>query len=152
MKPILPLFAIAALSAGVSLLPRASAETALGAPVLDDESELDQRMLIVKAQVRTLRRSLRDAEKNPDSLAALHALQAAALEAKLMTPRTAAAVPEGERAAFVQAYRKDMVIFLEGALATERHVLEGDLEAAGEAFKALRALEDPGHERYTEDG
>ena len=150
MKPTL-LFAIAALSAGVSLLPRASAESALGAPVLDDESELDS-MLTIKAQVRTLRRSLRDAEKNPDSLSALHALQAAALEAKLMTPRTAAAIPEGERAAFVQAYRKDMVIFLEGALATERHVLEGDLEAAGEAFKALRALEDPGHERYTEDG
>ena len=46
MKPILPLFAIAALSAGVSLLPRASAESALGTPALDDESELDQRMLI----------------------------------------------------------------------------------------------------------
>ena len=76
MKPILPLFAIAALSAGISLLPRASAESALGAPALDDESELDQRMLIIKAQVRTLRRSLRDAEKNPDSLAALHALLA----------------------------------------------------------------------------
>lgn len=152
MKPILPLFAIATIATGVSLLPRASAEPAASAPVLDDETELDRRMLVIKAQVRTLRRSLRDAEKNPDSLSALHALQGAALEAKLMIPRTAAAIPEGERAAFVQAYRKDMVIFLEGALETERHVLEGDLVAAAEAFKALRALEDPGHERYTEDG
>lgn len=124
--------------------PRASAD--------DDETELDKRMLTIKAQVRTLRRSLRDAENNAASLEALHALQVAALEAKTMAPRRAAGVPEAERPAFLQAYRQEMVRFTIAALETEAALLAGEQERAGELFSALRDLEDPAHERFTEDG
>ncbi len=145
---------LAGLSA-VAAVPTADLSPLPGAPTTaadDDESELDKRMLAIKAQVRTLRRSLRDTEKNADSLEALHALQVAALEAKTMEPRRAAGVPEGERPAFVQAYRQEMIRFTIVALETEAALLAGDQEKAGELFSALRDLEDPAHERFTEDG
>ncbi|MBL6720218.1 MAG: hypothetical protein ISQ08_02305 [Planctomycetes bacterium] len=157
MKTLL-LAALAGLCAAAAVAPSVGLPLGGGLPETartladDDETELDKRMLAIKAQVRTLRRSLRDAESNDASLEALHALQVAALEAKLMEPRRAAGVPEPERPAFIRAYRQEMVRFTLVALETEAALLAGDQEKAGELFSALRDLEDPAHERFTEDG
>ena len=118
----------------------------------DDETALASHMHRIEEAVRGLRRSLRKAEDNPRSLELLTELQGAALACKGEVPVRAASVPEAERAAFVVAYRTEMISMLEAALATERALLAGDLDAAKEHFALIRESEDPGHERFTEGG
>ena len=117
-----------------------------------DESVLGEHMHLIEEAVRGLRRSLRKAEDNSTSLELLVVLQNAALICKGEAPAMAANMPEAERAAFVQAYRVEMISMLEASLATERAVLAGDLDAAKEHFALIRESEDPGHERFTEGG
>lgn len=116
-----------------------------------EESEMDKDMLEVKAQVRLLRRSLRDPAKNEATLASLQILETRVLAAKGRIPRNTADLPEAERAAYVLAFRADMVTFLSTALAVEAAVLAGDQDAAQEHFKSFRAQEDPAHEKFTDE-
>ena len=76
----------------------------------------------------------------------------ATLRAKLLQPPMAARVPEEERAAFLHDYRKMLVEMLADEVALEAKLLDGDLEAARELFKSVRAYEDEGHDRFTDDG
>lgn len=137
-------------------LPLASgsltAERVAQDPVEIEETELDKDMLEVKAKVRSLRRSLRDPAQNEASLADLQILETRVLTAKARIPRNTKDLPEAERAAYVLAYRADMITFLSTALAVESSLLAGDQEAAQEHFKSFRAQEDPAHEKFTDEG
>ena len=133
----------------------ASTRVAPYAPAQDEavheESEMDKEMLEVKAQVRLLRRSLRDPAKNEASLASLQILETCVLAAKGRIPRNTTDLPEAEQAAYVLAFRADMVTFLSTALSVEAAVLAGDHDAAQEHFKSFRAQEDPAHEKFTDE-
>lgn len=150
----LQLIALAGLAAGIATFQEASSRpsTPPARTSVDEETELDKRMLAIKAEVRSLRRSLRDAEQQAASLESLHKIQVAALEAKVMEPRRAASLEEQARRAMTLAYRQEMIRFVETALAAEKALLAGDAEAAKAAFDGLRGQEDPAHERFTEDG
>lgn len=118
----------------------------------DEETPLTTDMKILQSGLRGLRRSVRDPEKLEETLVALQEVQGAALRSKALVPTMAASVPEGERGAFIQAYRTEMIVLLEQLLAVEKAVIEGDVDGARALFKEVQALEDPGHERFTEDG
>ena len=135
------------------LLTLVSTAVVLGAGPQDEEhSEMKEHMELIEGAVKSLRRSLRDPANLEQSLALLTEIQAATIASKALPPRMTESVPEGERAAFVAAYRGMMLDFLEHQIDLERALLTGDEEAVKAAFKEVRDMEDTGHERFTEDG
>ena len=119
----------------------------------EPETELAKRMEIVKDALRSLRRSLRDPAENDASLATIAACQEAVVFCKSQVPAMTARVPEEKRGEFVRDFRLEMIHLMRGFLALEEAIVAGkDAAAVQEAFDAVRALEDPAHERFTEDG
>jgi soluble cytochrome b562 len=116
-----------------------------------DEGPLAEAMEEMDAHMRTLRKTLKDPARGADSLAAIVGLQGAVNAAKVEVPPMARGLEGEAREAFVRDYRKAMIDLGEDLLALERHVVDGDLEKAMEAYKAVRKHEDPGHERFTEE-
>ena len=117
----------------------------------DDHGPLETAMLEVKASIRALRRSLKKPEQDAASLTSITRLQSAMVLAKGEAPRMTASLPEDKRAAFVSAYRSEMIELLEASFLLERAVLAQDREAVTAAFAGMRGLEDPAHERFIED-
>lgn len=117
-----------------------------------DEGPLAEHMETLSSAVKRLRRTIPEASQRADSLATLVEAQRAVLEVKQMTPPLAAKQPEAERAAFIAAYRKTIAELLGKLLELEVALLDGDQARIDEAYKRVRAMEDSGHERFTEDG
>lgn len=117
----------------------------------EDHGPLEEAMLEVKASIRALRRSLKKPEQDAASLTSITRLQSAMVEAKGQAPRMTESLPEDKRAAFVVAYRTEMLELLEASFVLERAILAKDREAVTAAFAGMRGLEDPAHERFIED-
>jgi hypothetical protein len=152
---LLLLFALSLPTAATLAGPRlalqdggAGAEPALGEP----ETPLKAAMEAIEQSLGRLRHALRDDAQPEEALAAVAAMEEATLRAKLLVPPLADKAPEAERAALVRDYRKLLVELMASQLALEAELLDGDLEGARERFKEVRAFEDTGHERFTEDG
>ena len=118
----------------------------------EPETELARHMEIVEEGLRNLRRSVRDPEKTADSLVTVIACERAIMACKGEVPSMAAKVPEADRDAFVTAFRVEMVSLLENFLALEKALLEGRNDELRDLYKVLKGMEDPAHERFTEDG
>ena len=118
-----------------------------------DETPMAEAMHRVEDALKELRRSVRDPEATAASLASVIVAQEASLTCKTLAPAMAAKVPEAERAAFLLAYRLEMIRFERALLDLEQALLEGkDVETLREMYKGLKEMEDPAHERFTEDG
>ena len=117
----------------------------------EPESVLESHMHGIEDAIHDLRRSLKDPAKSADSLASIAKLQADAVVAKSELPRMLPHVPEAERPAFVVNYRREMVRLLEASLKLESAVLDGKQEPINNAFEALRSMEDPAHDRFTDE-
>ena len=154
-RSLFVLLALPALLAGsLALGARSVSQDAQGETAAheDDETELAKHMLIVEEGVKALRRSTRDELRAIESLATLATVQASALVCKQEIPAMAAAVPESERNAFVNGYRKEMVVFVTRLLELETALLDGDAERIKAAYRVVYDMEDSGHELFTEDG
>jgi len=115
------------------------------------DTELSQHMEKLEHTLKGLRKSMRDPATLPDSLSALAEIESLTLQCKLLTPEAAAKLPEAERAAFVTAYRRQMVEFLTHQLELETALLDGDPAKVKSAFDKVREMEDPSHERFAPD-
>ena len=154
MKTVLPL-ALAGLLIGLTSLStseRATAQVqdpAVETPVDPDEILIDN-MKVVEDGMKALRKQLSKPEQYPQALELVVSMQQAAMTCKLIPPPMTIGLPEEERPAFVLAYRKDMIAMQEAMLALELALLDGDTDAVKDRYKALRDLEEPAHERFTE--
>ncbi|HEX9794876.1 MAG TPA: hypothetical protein VGC54_12915 [Planctomycetota bacterium] len=139
---------------GAALVPAAQ-DPVVQDPVIHDGIEaapvLEDHMEAIELSVKRLRRSLRDATKAEESLDWVVKAEHAALAAKAMVPKMSEHVPEAKRAEFQLAYRREIAVLIEHMLTLEIALLDGDADAANEAFTALRELEEPAHARFTED-
>jgi hypothetical protein len=136
-------------------LARASQQGGAGAPPAQEEpgTPLHAAMEALEQHLGHLRRALReDATDVELALASVAAMEEATLRAKQLVPPLVAAAPEAERAGLLCDYRKMQVELLAAELKLEAALLEGDLVSARALFKEVRAFEDTGHERFTEDG
>ena len=116
-----------------------------------EESPLGQAMEHMKAGMRKAKRGL-EAGDTAAAIEGMGEFQANLLAAKLETPPMAASVPEGERAAFVAAFRVTLLDALRASCDVEQALLEGRLDDAKTLFgEKLRPMEKAGHERFTED-
>lgn len=118
--------------------------------VKDLDTELAKQMEVIDEAMKKLRRTLRKAESNADSLEWIDKLEKASVKSKELVPATAAKVPEAERAKWVEAYKKDMDIFIKSVGELRAAVKAGSNDKAQEIYKTLKTHEDKGHEKYTE--
>lgn len=118
--------------------------------VKDLDTELAKQMEVIDEAMKKLRRTLRKAESNADSLEWIDKLEKASVKSKELVPAMAAKVPEAERAKWVEAYKKDMDIFIKSVGELRAAVKAGSNDKAQEIYKTLKTHEDKGHEKYTE--
>jgi soluble cytochrome b562 len=97
-----------------------------------------------------LRRTIRKAELNADSLKLLQEMQQEAVVCKGMVPPMAAKIPEAQRQQFLANFRKDMDRFVIALSNMEIAILDGENGKAQDIYKTLKTLEDEGHDKYKE--
>ena len=114
------------------------------------ETELQKHMEVIEAAMKKLRRTLRSADQNPESLKQIAEIQKAAKACVDLIPAMASTVPAGERDKFVAAYKKDMEAFIGEVGKMEQAVKDGKNDQALEIHKKLKELEDKGHEKYNQ--
>jgi len=117
-----------------------------------EESAMELQMKRVEEAMRLLRRSIRKPQARADSVGHVQECQEGFLLAKAMTPLLLANIPEAEQSAFKRDFRLAVIEAMEAFLDLERALLEERDDDARELYKKARALEDPAHERFTEDG
>ena len=118
--------------------------------VVDLDTELAKQMEVIESGVKKLRRSLRKAESNKESLETIEKVHAAAVKSKDMTPAMAAKVPEAERAKFVENYKKDMEAFIKTMDEMKAAVKDSKNDKAMELYQSIKKQEEKGHEKYTQ--
>jgi len=133
-------------------LPSAPVEAARQDEATEDDSPLLKDMEVIQDQLKFLRRNLKKPEENPASLAALQEMQRAAVACKGM-PFPMADRAEGEaKAELIKGYKLETIGMIESMLQMERALLEGDNDKARELYKTIKAFEESGHEKYTDEG
>ena len=118
--------------------------------VKDLDTELAKQMEVIDEAIKKLRRTLRKAESNTESLDWIDKMEKAAVKSKDLAPALAAKMPEAKRAEFVDKYKKDMEVFIKSVGEMKAAVKDGKNDKAQEIYKALKDQEDKGHEKYTE--
>jgi soluble cytochrome b562 len=114
------------------------------------DTPLAKQMEIMEDGMKKLRRTLRKAESNKESLELIEKVEKAAKASKDMVPAKAGKIPEAERAKFVEAYKKDMEATIKTIGEMKTAVQEGKNDKAQELYKTIKTQEDKGHEKYTE--
>lgn len=132
----------------------ASAVLAFASPRDEGEKEgpLHENMEKIEHGLKKLRRDLKEATKNADSLKIVNEMQSAAQACKLETPPRTAKVPEADRAKFMNDYKKTLIAVQKDMLDLEIALIDGDNAKAQELFKKIHDAEDPGHEKFAQDG
>ena len=149
---VLPVVA-AALAAGLFAMPAvavAQEKDDEKSTVKDLDTELAKQMEIMDESMKKLRRTLRKAESNADSLVLIEKLEKACVASKDLVPAMASKIPEAERAKWVEAYKKDMEATIKTVGEMKAAVKANNNDKANELYKTLKQLEDKGHEKYTE--
>jgi hypothetical protein len=146
MKPLFP-------AALALLLLHAPAPFSLQEAQEGEETELAHHMEGIEDALKLLRKHLKDEAGRAPALEALGDMERLSLLCKGLVPSAARNLPESERSAFVTAYRRTMVDFLQRQLELEAALLDGDADGARTAFERVREMEDSAHERFApEDG
>jgi hypothetical protein len=135
----------AALLAGLAAPAASSRDEGEHGPIHDHMEKLEDGM-------KALRRDLKDPAKNESSLALLVGMQDAVQQSKLHAPPLTAKQPEEARAAYVVEYRTQLIALQKDLLDLELALLAGDNATAQALWKQAHDREDPGHEKFTEDG
>jgi len=115
------------------------------------DTELAKHMEVIEKGMKKLKKSLKDSKENDASATTAAEMKKAASECLKEVPVMAKKVPEGERAKFVENYKKDMTNFIAEVGKLEDAVKAGKNEDALAIHKKLGDLEDKGHEKYTSD-
>ena len=132
-------------------LPSAPAEAARQDDATEEDSPLLKDMEVIQDQLKFLRRNLKKPEENPASLAALQEMQRAAVACKGMSFPMADKAEGEAKAELLKAYKLETIGLIESMLQMERALLEGDNDKARELYKTVKAFEDSGHEKFTEE-
>jgi soluble cytochrome b562 len=141
------------LRGSLGILVIAVASAAAGAAARDDgDTPLMVEMEKLEAAMEVLKRSVRDAERDAESLEQIVIAQQACLAAKQMAPKMAAGVADAERGPFLAGYRKGMAAALAELATMEVKLLEGDRDAARASWKKLEQMEEDGHNEFTDGG
>lgn len=155
MKRLLFLFAgLIALPCALSFTPPSQDEHSgdeKGEHAAKPEASLHDEMEALEKSFKALRRSIRDEAQVAASLQNICDLQAAVLKCKLLQPPMIAGVPAEEQAAFIIAYRKEMLTLLKASIEMEEALLDGRHDETRAIYKKIHDTEESGHEKFVED-
>ena len=112
------------------------------------KTELNNAMEEMDDAMKKLKRTIRKAETNKESLKLISEIQKQSLLSKDMTPTKTDKLPEADREKFVKAYRKEMAAVIVDLCQMEQAILDGDNAKAQEIYKALVEREDKGHDQF----
>ena len=141
--------AAALLAGNPFVAPAAAQEKAAKSEAKGEDTELAKQMEVIEEGMKKLRRSLRSADNNTESLEWIDKMDKAAVKSKDLVPAMAAKIPEAERAKWVESYKKDMDVFIKSVGEMRAAVKDGKNDKAQEVFKTLKTQEDEGHKKYT---
>jgi hypothetical protein len=137
---LVALFAVAAPLA--PLCHRAAAEEKV------KKTELNSEMEDIDEAMKKLKRTLRKADQNAESLKLIAEVEQKMILGKSMTPLKTEKIPEADRAKFVAAYRKEMAGTIIDLLQMEQAVLDGDNSKAVEIWKSINDRSDKAHDQF----
>src|SRR5438309_1667924 len=123
-KSLVLVASIALLAVSSTSIRRALADEAKKTEV--KKSELRNQMEDMDDDFKKLKRTVRKAEQNEQSLKLLTAIQQRMVACKEMTPERAAKIPEADRAKFLANYRKEMAGVIIDFCQVEQAILDGD--------------------------
>ncbi len=132
--------------------PQPPAAPAAAAAAEEGDTPLMVEMEKIEQAEQFLRRSIGDAAQDAESLKQVAIAQQAILASKLMAPKMVTNVPEADRPKFLAEYRKSMASLLIEFTHLEQALLDGDRAAAKLAYKKLHAMEETGHNDFTDGG
>ena len=136
---------------GTSLIlstPAAQADAPKAAGEHVQKSELNDRMSDAEDLYKKLRRTIRKADSNAQSLELIGQIQDLLKKCKEMTPPKAELVPQADREQFIANYRKDLGAVIDQFDTLKKAITDGDNAKAQEIYKDITAAEDAGHEKY----
>jgi Sec-independent protein translocase protein TatA len=112
------------------------------------DSELGKAMEDMGKALKAIKKNVKDPTKNEESLKLVAKCQQDALTSKGLPPAMLAKVPEADKAKTLVGYKKMMADTIATLCKLEAQLLENKNEEAAETIKALKVLEDDGHEKY----
>jgi soluble cytochrome b562 len=115
------------------------------------KGELNERMSDAEDLYKKLRRTVRKAESNTESLELIGKIQDLLKKCKEMTPPKAETVPAADREQFIANYRKDLGAVIDQFDTMKKAITDGDNSKAAEIYKEITTAEDAGHEKYVPD-
>jgi soluble cytochrome b562 len=127
------------------------AAPALRAAEEKKDTELQKKMEEIESGLKKLRRTLRKPEENAESLKTIAKVKEAMEASKKLAPAMASSVPEGERAKFIESYKKDIDGVIAEMNKMEKAVKDGKNADAQAVLKKLSDMEEAGHEKYIKD-
>jgi hypothetical protein len=139
---------IALAVAGLLTLSAAFVSPERSVRVDDDDTKLALYMKDINKGLRGLRSSLREPERNAESITAVRELQIVITKSRSEDPARSAEMPEDARAAYVLDYQKMMLDFGMKVMELEAALLEGDNEAAQAVWKDVNSMKSPAHEKF----
>ncbi len=146
------------LGAALVLIALSAGLMATGARAAQEEGDSRARFDAAKdaldGGMKKLRRSLRSADRQAESLETVLEMQRAAMSVKTVVPPGARLekTPESERDAYLTGYQKEMALLMLELLKLEIALIDGDTDAAQAAYEALQERKDISHKNYTEEG
>ena len=113
-----------------------------------DETPLTEQMETMGDAFKAVRRQVSDASANASTLEHLATIRSAAEKGLEFAPAYAAEKPEAERAAFIEAYQKDMHAFIAVVDELSGALKAGDNAKAEELVGQMRDAQRSGHKAY----
>lgn len=114
----------------------------------DDDSPLGKEMSAMNRAFRQLKKQAGDAAQNASSLELLAKIKKASEASIDLIPEKAAGLPEADRTAFVEKYKKEMKEFVAALDKLEAAFKAGDNETATKLVAELNALQKSGHKEF----
>jgi len=115
------------------------------------KSELRKQMEQMDESVKKLKRTIRKAEFDKESLELISKMEQVAITCKGMIPSKAATIPAADRPKYVAEYQKGMASLLSDICQMEVAVLSGDHEKAHTLYLKIKDDEDKGHDQFMPD-
>src|SRR6476646_189212 len=107
-----------------------------------EKSELRKQMSQIDEAMKKLKRTIRKAESDKESLELIVKVEQIAITCKQMSPPIPATIAAPQREKYVAEYRKQMAGFLSDVCQMEAAILGGDHDRAHEIYTKLKDDED----------
>ena len=117
----------------------------------EDDTPLAKNMSATNKLLRTLKRQIADPAKKDENVGILEKIKTNVTEAAKLQPKKTKDVPEAEKAAYLEKYKKQMDELLKTFTDIETAVKAGKLEDAKALFDKLSEQKEKGHKDFGAD-